>query len=44
MKFRCPIHKNYIQTRSYDANKCITILTQYFGENKNAFFYGAEGH
>jgi len=35
---RCPIHRNYIN------GGIICELTQLFGENKNALFYGAEGH
>lgn len=38
LKMRCPIHYSYILYRK------ICILTQLWGENKNALFYGPEGH
>jgi len=38
MKLICPIHLNYIVKRK------LCYLTQLFGENKNALFYGPEGH
>lgn len=38
MKIYCPIPKEYLNARS------TCILTQMFGENKNALFYGPEGH
>jgi len=43
-KFRCPIHKNFIEKRSYDNSESLCRLTQYFGQNKNALFYGPNGH
>lgn len=38
MKIYCPIPKKYLNLGS------ICILTQLYGENKNALFYGPEGH
>jgi hypothetical protein len=38
MKLSCPIHVNFIQYRH------LACITQLFGENKNALFYGPDGH
>jgi len=38
MQIRTPIHRNFIVNR----NTC--YITQLFGENKNALFYGSLGH